>query len=74
MFALYDLDTAMNEYQQKLRTAEEGRRASKFEQRYARKLARQVARLAGLAAADRPGSQISPHTAEGWHRSRGLTG
>ncbi len=48
MFSLYDLDTAMNEYQQKLRTAEEGRRASKFEQRYARKLARQVTRWAGL--------------------------
>ncbi len=48
MFALYDLDTAMNEYEQKLRTAEEGRQARKFEQDYARKLARQVARLAGL--------------------------
>ncbi len=48
MFALYDLDTAMNEYQQKLRAAEEGRQVRKFDQGYARKLARQVTRLAGL--------------------------
>jgi hypothetical protein len=51
MFALYDLDTAMNEYQQRLRAAEEGRRASKFEHAYVRQLARQVSRLAGLLLA-----------------------